>query len=219
MKTKAFLSVIFSIALFFLIITFSIALPIFCRYFYYAHIGPLSLSEASGFTAEEIKDSYNLVLDYLTLPNKEFSTGVMAYSAEGKAHFADCKALFTLNTTVLLASTLLIIILLSFKKIKGYKAFTLGKHSAAFYSALAAVILPVGVGILASADFNKAFTVFHTLFFPGKTNWIFNPYTDEIINVLPQQFFMNCAILIGASILTLSLSILLSEKKRMHKEK
>lgn len=48
------------------------------------------------------------------------------------------------------------------------------------------------------ADFDKAFVVFHHLFFPGKTNWLFNPETDEIIQVLPEAFFRDCAILIGA---------------------
>ena len=52
--------------------------------------------------------------------------------------------------------------------------------------------------------FDKAFEVFHKIFFPQKQNWILNPKTDEIINVLPQKFFMNCAILIGVSILVFS---------------
>ncbi|MBR6726065.1 MAG: TIGR01906 family membrane protein, partial [Clostridia bacterium] len=42
--------------------------------------------------------------------------------------------------------------------------------------------------------------------FAGKENWVFNPYTDEIILALPQSFFANCAILIAASIIVLSLA-------------
>ena len=38
--------------------------------------------------------------------------------------------------------------------------------------------------------------VFHTLFFPGKTNWIFDWRTDPIILFLPEAFFRNCALLI-----------------------
>jgi integral membrane protein (TIGR01906 family) len=49
---------------------------------------------------------------------------------------------------------------------------------------------------LAAMDFDRAFVTFHHLFFPGKSNWIFDPRVDEIINVLPEVFFMNCAILI-----------------------
>lgn len=218
-KRKSFsantaLSLLFSVALFLFIITFSIALPIYCRPFYYAHIEPLNLSELSGFSANEIKTAYNEVLDYLTIPGKDFSIGVMEYSEEGKAHFADCKFLFSLNASVLLASALCLILLLVLRKTGKASPFMLGKHSAAFYSAICAVGIPLVIGGIASLDFNKAFMLFHTLFFSGKTNWMFDPRTDEIINVLPEEFFINCAILIGASILVFSLILLLTEKKR-----
>ena len=54
------------------------------------------------------------------------------------------------------------------------------------------------IAALAAMDFDRAFVVFHKLFFPGKDNWIFDAETDAIINVLPEAFFRNCAILIVA---------------------
>ena len=63
------------------------------------------------------------------------------------------------------------------------------------------------IGGLAALDFDKAFTVFHTLFFPGKSNWYFSWYEDQIIRILPQDFFMNCAILIFASIVLLCIDV------------
>ena len=58
------------------------------------------------------------------------------------------------------------------------------------------------VGALAALDFNRAFVAFHVLFFPGKDNWLFDPRTDQIINILPQEFFRNCAILILVLLIT-----------------
>ena len=52
------------------------------------------------------------------------------------------------------------------------------------------------VGGLAALDFDRAFVIFHRVFFPGKENWIFDWQTDPIILFLPQDFFRNCAILI-----------------------
>ena len=52
------------------------------------------------------------------------------------------------------------------------------------------------MGALAATDFNRAFVIFHSIFFPGKTNWIFDWRTDPIILLLPEDFFRNCAILI-----------------------
>jgi integral membrane protein (TIGR01906 family) len=77
-----------------------------------------------------------------------------------------------------------------------------GKH-VAFSSGLFTLTGFAVIGGLAATDFDRAFTIFHKLFFPGKSNWLFSWYEDEIIRILPQEFFMNCAILILVSIITL----------------
>lgn len=205
------LSLLFAVALFFFILTFSIGLPIYFRPFYYAHIEAMNLPEKSGFSTEEIKEAYDNVLDYLTLPNKEFSTGIMAHSDEGEEHFKDCKVLFDLNAEILITSGMCLLVLLMLRKTKKVKPFKLGMRSACFYSALMAIFLPIILGGLASLDFDKAFIVFHNIFFNGKENWLFNPRTDEIIRILPQDFFMHCAFLIGAGVLIFSSAIIIRE--------
>lgn len=209
------LCVLVSIAVFLCVLTVSIGLPIYIRPFYYAHIEAMNLSGVSGYEGQQIRDAYDAVLDYLTLPGREFSTGEIAHSGEGKAHFEDCKVLFDLNLWVFLyAGTFLAAAFLLRRKFGPYR---LGKHSACYYGALTALILPVVLGGLAALDFDRAFEIFHTLFFPGKTNWLFNPHTDPIILVMPQEFFMHCAMLIGFGVLTFSVGILLWERKRLKK--
>ena len=191
-------SILLIITLILFILTSSIGLPIYIRGFYYAHITGMDLPNRSGYTYEEIKQAYDEVLDYLTKPGLEFSSGVMPFSKEGAAHFADCKVLFDLNAAVLVGSSAVLLILFFLRrKIGPYRLF---HKPAAFWSAILVILLPIVVGALASIDFTKAFTVFHHIFFPGKDNWMFNPYTDAIIWVLPQDFFMHCAILIGAGV-------------------
>ncbi|MBQ2432227.1 MAG: DUF1461 domain-containing protein, partial [Peptococcaceae bacterium] len=68
-------------------------------------------------------------------------------------------------------------------------------------------------------DFYAAFVTFHSIFFPGKENWILNYRTDPIINVMPQDFFMHCAILIGAIIVMTSLVIIIWQVKEYIKRK
>ena len=65
------------------------------------------------------------------------------------------------------------------------------------------------LGGLVALDFDRAFVVFHAVLFPGKDNWLFNPYEDEIIMALPEEFFMNCAILIASSVILISLFLLI----------
>ena len=44
-------------------------------------------------------------------------------------------------------------------------------------------------------DFQRMFLLFHRVFF-SNDYWIFDPDADEIINILPEQFFMHCALIV-----------------------
>ena len=91
------------------------------------------------------------------------------------------------------------------------------KRAPRFYSGVATLAGFATVGALAAIDFDEAFKIFHAIFFPGKDNWLFNPYTDEIITAMPQEFFMNCAILIVFSIFALSITFILTSLKKKNK--
>ena len=215
------LTALFIAAIVILILTFSIGLPIYCRFFYYIQIKTLKLEQQTGWDYATIKAAYDEVLDFCTLPNKPFGTGALKWSEEGAAHFADCKVLFDLNFYGLLCSaivTVALALLHRFKVITLCRPFNRGAY---FLAALISVALSVTVvavvGIACAVDFDKAFEVFHTVFFPGKSNWQFNPYTDEIILVMPEEFFMNCAILIGVALIAIpsalvALDVLLKRK-------
>lgn len=188
-----------------LIISASIALPIYVRPFYYAHIDACDLELRTGETAEDIRAAYDEVLDYLTLPGREFGTGVFAHSEEGKNHFVDCKGLFTLDTVALIVSLAAV---LSLGILARKRTFTLSRPFGAHFlltSGGATLSLFALLGGIIALDFDTAFVIFHKLFFPGKDNWVFNSRTDEIILALPQEFFANCALLIGVSIIAVSL--------------
>ena len=206
MKSRI-LSAVFALALILFILTASIGLPIYIRPFYYAHIEPMGLEAYTGLTAEQLREAYDGILDYLTLPNRPFSCGILPFSAEGEAHFADCRVLFDLNRNVLLMSGgILAVLLLLQRKFGPYR---LGKRHAAWWAGLLALIAPLVIGALAALDFDRAFVIFHQIFFPGKSNWLFDWRTDPIILALPQEFFRNCAILIGAGLVIFSLSLLI----------
>ena len=209
---KRLLSVLCMASVFLFLLTASIGLPIYIRPFYYAHIDAYELAERSGFTESQIRQAYDEVLDYLTLPGKQFGTGVMACSHEAEHHFADCRVLFDLNAVVLVGSGAVLVLLLLMRKKWG--PYRLGKRSAPFWAAVLALAAPVIIGALAAIDFDRAFVIFHSIFFPGKTNWIFDWHADQIIRVLPQEFFRNCAILIGGGLVTMAGGILIWENRK-----
>lgn len=192
-----------------LVITGSISLPIYFRPFYYWQIDSLGVPAATGYDRATVKEAYDQVLDYLTLPGAPFGTGVFSHTAEGQSHFADCKTLFTLNTSVLLLS-LAAVSLLTYLCHRG--AFRLwypgGRHIALWTGG--GVLTLFGVtGVLVAADFDSAFVVFHSLFFPGKDNWIFDTRADAIIQALPETFFLRCGVLILSSVAVCSALLML----------
>ena len=217
MKHKT-ISVLFAIASCILIITCAVAVPIYFRPFYFWHIEALQL-ENSGYSATQIKEAYNQILDYLTLPGGTFQAGDFPFTASGAAHFADCKVLFTLNAVLLVCAAVFVITMLLLKKHNRIQTLYIGPFHASFYAAVTCLVLIGLVAILASMDFYAAFVTFHSIFFPGKENWILNYRTDPIINVMPQDFFMHCSILIGTCIVVLSLAIILWQIKEKKKQK
>ncbi len=194
-------SVLLVVAIMVCVLTFSIGLPIYIRPFYYLQIEPLGVPERTGHTVEEIRASFDEVMDYLTLPRKEFGTGVFKHSESGKAHFADCKSLFTLNACGLLISAAVIVCVWLSNRKKWIALPSLRGFGLPMVSGVSLLTLIVAAGIAVATDFSWAFTAFHTLFFPGKDNWLFNTEEDAIIGALPREFFLNCAILIGVSVL------------------
>ena len=204
-------SILFCIFLVLFMLTFCIGLPIYCRFLYYIQIKTLNLESATGWSYDTIKTAYDEVLNYLTLPGMPFGTGKLKYSESGAAHFADCKVLFDLNLGLMLSSAAVLVVIIILNALKITEPVTFAGRKPYFWSAIIAVSIPVVLGIIVAIDFDSAFTVFHSIFFPGKDNWIFNPHTDEIIKVMPQRFFMNCAIVIGAGLVAFSSALIAAD--------
>lgn len=197
MKQSKALSALLAAAIALALLTGSIAAPILCRPFYYAHIGPLELEGQTGLTEAEIRTAYDEMLAYC-LGGEEFSTGVLKWSDSGKSHFTDVRTLFLLDLRIFAGSLAAIAVLLLAARLLRRSFARLWRRGPCFWAGAGLGGVFLLVGGLATLDFDRAFVVFHTLFFPGKTNWLFDPDTDQIINILPEAFFMHCALLILA---------------------
>ena len=177
------------------VLTGAVAVPLLCRPFYYAQIGPLGLTR-TGLTEEQIRAAFDDVMDYCLGLRSDFAAGILPFSQSGADHFADVRVLFLLDLWVLGLSLAALIGVLVLCRMKRARPQPLLDRGAGFWGAagLGAVFLLIGG--LAALDFQRAFVVFHSLFFPGKTNWIFDWRTDPIILLLPEEFFRNCALLV-----------------------
>lgn len=90
----------------------------------------------------------------------------------------------------------------------------LGGRTPGFWAACGLGGLFLLIALLAALDFDGAFTVFHSIFFPGKDNWLFDPVTDPVILILPEAFFRNCAIAIVMVLLTVCIMLVVTGRKR-----
>ncbi|MBQ8880906.1 MAG: TIGR01906 family membrane protein [Oscillospiraceae bacterium] len=193
------------------ILSGAIAVPILFRPFYWWHIGPLGIAEHMGMSVPQIKDAYGEMLDYCIGLSDSFSVGVLPFSASGADHFADVRKLMLLDLAVLaVAGTLLLV--------SRRKAVRLAGHTPGFWSAVGLGVSFAAVGGLVAMDFDRAFTVFHKIFFPGKTNWVFYRHLDPVIDMLPAAFFRNCAILVFVLILVACGGLLLYDYRKISRK-
>lgn len=196
MKTSKPLAVVLSILTALTVLSGAVAVPLLCRPFYYAHIQALDLPERTGLTVEQIRQAFDQVMDYCLGLRPDFAAGVLWFSQSGASHFADVRKLFLLDLWVLGLCLIGLVILFVYSRKKQVRPWCFRGHGPGFWGAcgLGAVFLVIGG--LAATNFDRAFVVFHALFFPGKTNWVFDWQEDPIILLLPQEFFQNCALLI-----------------------
>ena len=201
MKPSKLLAVLTGVFTALLVLTASIAVPLLCRPFYYAHIEALDLDGYTGLSVAQIKQAFDQVMDYCLGLRPDFAAGVLPFSQSGASHFADVRVLFLLDLWVAVISLAALVILFVIGRKRKLSPAPLLGHGPGFWAAIGLGGLFLLVGGLAATNFDRAFVVFHALFFPGKTNWLFDWRTDPIILLLPETFFRNCAILILALLL------------------
>lgn len=201
-----------------LVLSASIAVPLLCRPFYYAHIEALNLDGYTGLSVEQIREAFDQVMDYCLGLRPDFAAGVLPFSESGASHFADVRVLFLLDLWVAVISLAALVILFIISRRKKLTPAPLMGHGPGFWAAIGLGGLFLIVGALAATNFERAFVIFHSLFFPGKTNWLFDWRTDPIILLLPEDFFRNCAILILALLIfwcvILIVTDLLAQRRR-----
>lgn len=150
----------------------------------------LHISEYSGVSRKVAMENYAYVIDYLNGDEKmKFELPSMDYSEDGAYHFYEVKQLIKLaeRVEVILILILLPTILYLCIKEKEYNFLKI--------SGVSIIVFPVILAVLVSINFEKAFTIFHKLFFYND-KWIFDPRTDPIIDILPEEFFAFCGIII-----------------------
>jgi len=176
------------ISLFVFILTAAIALTILAVPLYQFALNHLDIPERVGMSFDQIMDNYYALLEYLHFPWVD--TLVLPdfpVSASGAFHFYEVKILFYINYGALLVSGIMSFFYLRrLNRLNGFWRLVNPFKIAIFVPFVLLFILAI--------DFDFMFLIFHEILFNNDA-WVFNPATDPIITVLPQEFFMYCFIL------------------------
>lgn len=158
------------------------------RPLYYFDIEYLGIEASSGLDASQIRENYDALIDY----NSFFYDGdlelpTLSMSESGRTHFAEVKDIF--NVMYVLSAVTFVLFVAVF--ILSWRVNNKNLRAA---GALIGGI-PLLCGALMIAFFDRVFVLFHNVLFDNDY-WLFDPATDPVINILPEEFFMQCGVII-----------------------
>jgi integral membrane protein (TIGR01906 family) len=204
--TSKLTTVVLSLLLSLFLISLAVKLTLSFRQLYFFDIDYLNIAKDYGMQKGVIIKNYNILIGYIqdknitTLNMPDFPT-----SREGAIHFVEVKDIFMKFNTLLYAAGLISLVG-GFLKLKN-KDFSFLK-----WSSIGLLAIPIALAIPFGIDFDKSFTAFHKIFF-NNDYWEFDPVKDPIINVLPQEFFFHCAVLILVLIAAFSIVLYTAYRK------
>ena len=158
--------------------------------FYYFDIAWMYLLNYVIIGKKELWYNFNVLMQYLTFPwVGRLAMPDFPSSGSGLKHFHDVKWLFHLVQGL--------VILLAYPAVsflwRNVKKATFGLYRRLY---LSLAVLPILIGLVGLfLGFDQFFILFHGALFPGDSSWLFNPMLDPIINVLPEEYFLQCFVI------------------------
>ena len=171
------------------VISMSVVFTLAFRPLYYYDIQALDIPEKTGYSEEMIRENYDVLIDYnLSFGQETLEFPDLPMSEAGRIHFEEVKDIFNLFKYMALGGVIvsaLFIAVLNCRRECLYLKLT----------SILAIALPAVVGLFVAVNWDWAFVTFHHIAFDNDY-WIFDPVTDPVINILPDTFFLHCALLI-----------------------
>lgn len=198
------------LSLFLTLISLAVAVTINFRPLYAWDIDQLNILDYTSVSKETLLENFDLLMGFLNNPFQHtLALPDFPMSESGAFHFYEVKQLFLLDYGVLLLSLVPTILFVRY-------LFKTGRTWRLIRPFQIGMIVPVIFGMVMAVGFDRFFVYFHQLFF-NNDDWLFNPVTDPIINVLPEAFFMHCFILFFVLMELLFFCMILLGKRQLTK--
>jgi integral membrane protein (TIGR01906 family) len=157
----------------------------------------------TGYTEAELRVATDSLLHDLVVGPPAFDVvvaGQPVLTEAEREHLRDVRAVFgALAVLAVVAGAGLVAVAVAARRDRPGTIWSPLRRGAL---SLAAAV--VGLGVIATVAFEPAFEVFHRLLFTG--NYTFDPRTDRLVQIFPQQLWFETAIAAGTLIVGLGLA-------------
>ncbi|MDY3250861.1 MAG: TIGR01906 family membrane protein [Candidatus Choladocola sp.] len=186
-RTVTITNLLLALIGFLFLFSLSVVIVLNLRSIYYYDIRSLKLEEETGLSEEIIRENYDTLIDYnlITKRVKKLEFPSFPMSEHGRIHFVEVKRIFYMIQYLCIVTGILLLAGLirklprrDYGSLKLISIFTLS--------------IPLVLGVAVSLNWEYFFIKFHELFFRNDY-WIFDPVTDPVILILPDEFFFHCA--------------------------
>lgn len=167
----------------------------------------------TGYTPAQVHDVTGSILSDLVFGPPDFAAsvnGVAVLESRERSHMVDVRTVLISLGLVALAATVLLVGLVVASR--GRRWFWQAVETGA--SVLVGGVIVVGVAF--ALFFDQAFELFHKMFFPPGT-YMFDPRTDRLVQLFPDQFWSETSVAIALAVLLLAFLVVL-EARRLGRE-
>jgi len=179
-----------------------------------AEQGRTGVAALTGFSEDELDHATGVILGDLFLWRGSFDVAVPrlgpVLNEREQVHMRDVRGVFLGFEVLIVAAVLVLAGAFGRARSPGARA---AAWSAVGRGARGLAIALVISGAFAVFAFDAAFEVFHRLFFSGGT-YTFDPRTDRLVQLFPEQFWSETAIAVGAVSIALAIGVALLAARR-----
>jgi integral membrane protein (TIGR01906 family) len=162
----------------------------------------------TGFTEAELRSVTDSIVHDLVFGPPDFAatlpgeTTPVLSDAE-RAHMRDVRGVFAGFYVVAVGAALVLAGAFVLARGRDARARLWRRLSRSGTAIAVVTLVGGGLGVLV---FDQAFTLFHEIFFPGG-NWAFDPRTDKLVQIFPDQFWSDTTIAVGIFVILLAIGL------------
>lgn len=162
----------------------------------------------TGFTDEQLRHVTDATLRDLVLGPPEFDVALPGetepvLNEHERAHMRDVRGVFAGFFVAAVAGAVVLVGAFALARGRPARARLLRRLSRTGTVIALVTVIGGGIGVLV---FDQAFTIFHEIFFP-QGNWTFDPRTDRLVQLFPDQFWSETTVAVGIVVIALALGL------------